>query len=131
MRYDIEVRERGEGDVLVELRGEFDQHNLEDLRKALGAVVALRRSAIVDLSRVTFFDIGATRELTVRSCLYAYHLSLRNPSWEVRASVAACGFEGWLDFCFEADDPAYCRASWARSEEEWWGALSPGQEAVE
>ena len=130
MRYGIEVRERGEGGILVELRGEFDQHNLEDLREALGAVVALRRPAIVDLSRVTFFDIGATRELTVRSCLYAYRLSLRNPSWEVRASVAACGFEGWLDFCFEGDDSAYCQASWVSSEE-WWGVPSPGQEAVE
>jgi anti-anti-sigma factor len=111
VRYGIEVRERGEGGVMVELRGEFDHHNLEDLREALDAVVALLRPAMVDLSGVTFFDIGAIRELAVRSCLHACHLSLRNPSWQIRASVAACGFEEWLDFCFEADDPAYCQAS--------------------
>jgi hypothetical protein len=29
----IEVRERGEGGVLIELRGEFDGHNLGDLRQ--------------------------------------------------------------------------------------------------
>jgi anti-anti-sigma factor len=94
----IEVREWGEGGVLVELRGEFDGHNLEDLRRILDSVVALRRPTMVDLSGVTFLDVGATRELTIRSRLYARHLSFRNPSSEVRASVAACGFEKWFDF---------------------------------
>jgi anti-anti-sigma regulatory factor len=46
----IEVREWGEGGVLVELRGEFDGHNLEDLRRILDSVVALRRPTMVDLS---------------------------------------------------------------------------------
>jgi anti-anti-sigma regulatory factor len=71
----IEVREWGEGGVLVELRGEFDGHNLEDLRRILDSVVALRRPTMVDLSGVTFLDVGATRELTIRSRLYARHLS--------------------------------------------------------
>lgn len=84
--------------MLVELEGEFDQHNLEDLQKALSNVVSLRRPTWVDLSGVTFLDVGATRELTIHSRLYAHHLSLWNPSWQVRASVAACGFEGWMDF---------------------------------
>ncbi len=104
----IEVREWDEGGVLVELRGEFDGHNLEDLRRVLDSVVALRRPTMVDLSEVTFLDVGATRELTIRSRLYAHHLTLRNPSPEVRASVAACGFEKWFDFRPEPED-ASCR----------------------
>ena len=80
------------GGVLVELRGEFDQHNLEDLRETLEDVAALGRPALVDLAGVTFLDLGAARELTIRSQLRAHRLTLRNPSWQVRASVAACGF---------------------------------------
>ena len=107
--FGIEVREWGETGVLVELRGEFDQHNLEDLRETLSGVVALRRPTLVDLSGVTFLDVGVTRELAIRSQLYAHHLILCNPSWQVWASVAACGFESWISF--GADDPAYCRVS--------------------
>ena len=84
--------------MLVELEGEFDQHNLEDLQEVLSNVVSLRRPIWVDLSRVTLLDVGATRELTIHSRLYAHHLALCNPSWQVRASVAACGFEEWIDF---------------------------------
>ncbi len=109
--YGIEVRERDEAGVLVVLEGEFDRHNLKDLRETLSAVVALRRPTLVDLSAVTFLDVGATRELAIRARLYAHHLALINPSWQVRASVAACGFGAWLDFRSGADDPSYCRAS--------------------
>lgn len=108
--YGIEVRERGEEGVLVELRGEFDQHALETLRETLGGVVALRRPTTVELSGVTFLDIGTTRELTIRSRLYAHHLTLSNPSWQVRRSVAACGFEEWFDFHEDEEDPS-CRPS--------------------
>ena len=106
----IEVREWGEGGVLVELRGEFDGHNLEDLRKILDSVVALRRPTMVDLSRVTFLDVDATRELTIRSRLYAHHLTFRNPSPQVCASVAACGFEEWFDFRSDPEVPSCRRA---------------------
>ena len=92
----------GEGAV-VELRGESDWHNLEDLRETLSDAVALRRPTLVDLSKITFLDMEATRELAVRSQLYAYHLTLCNPSWQVRASVGACGFGAWLDFHIGAD----------------------------
>jgi hypothetical protein len=37
----IEVREWGEGGALIELRGEFDGYNLEDLRQILDSVVEL------------------------------------------------------------------------------------------
>ena len=102
--YGIGVREWGEGGMLVELKGEFDQHNLEDLQKALSNVVSLRRPTRVDLSEVTFLDVGATRELTIHSRLYSHHLALRNSSWQVRASVAACGFEEWMDFSRRQSD---------------------------
>ncbi len=97
--------------MLVELRGEFDRHDLEDLKETLDDVVALRLPVILDLSGVDFLDVEATRELTIYSNLYAHHLILRNPSWQVRASVAACGFGSWLNFRYEACDTTYLRAS--------------------
>ena len=94
--FGIEVREWGETGVLVELRGEFDQHNLEDLRETLSGVVALRRPTLVDLSGVTFLDLQSARELAVRSLLYAQRLSFGNPSAEALASIRALGLEGWI-----------------------------------
>lgn len=107
----VEVRERGEEGVLVKLRGEFDRHDLEDLSETLDDVLALRLPVALDLSGVDFLDVEATRELTVYSYLYAPHLTLRNPSWQVRASVAACGLGSWLVFRYEAGDTTYPRAS--------------------
>lgn len=92
----IEVREWSEGGVLVELRGEFDRYDLEDLRETLSGVVALRQPTLVDLAGVTFLDVGVIRELAVRSRLYAHHLTLGNPSWQARASASACGFGEYL-----------------------------------
>ncbi len=108
----IEVWERGAEGVLVELRGEFDQHTLEELREVLSDVASWRRPTVVNLSGVTFLDIAATRELTIRSRLYAHHLTLSNPSWQVRKSVAACGFQEWFDFYPDpdAEDPECRRA---------------------
>jgi anti-anti-sigma regulatory factor len=50
----IEVRERGEEGVLVELRGEFDRHDLRDLIETLNDVLALRLPVALDLSGVGF-----------------------------------------------------------------------------
>ncbi len=107
----VEVRERGEEGVLVELRGEFDRHDLEDLRETLNDVVALRLLVVLDLSGVDFLDVEAARELTIYSYLYAHYLTLRNPSWQVWASAAACGLGSWLNFRYEACDTTYPRAS--------------------
>jgi len=104
--YRIEVREWDEEGVLVELRGEFDLHNLEELRETMSNTVALRRPTMIDLSGVTFIDVEATRELTIRSRLYAHHLTLCNPSWQVEASVAACGLGEWFAFRSEMDGPS-------------------------
>lgn len=101
----IEVRERGEEGVLVELGGEFDRHDLKDLRKTLDGVLTLRLPVVLDLFGVDFVDVEVTRELTMYSYLYAHHLVLYNPSWQVRASVAACGLGSWLDFHDGADAP--------------------------
>lgn len=106
----IGVREWGEEGMLVELRGEFDRHNLNDLRETLSGTAALSGPTMVDLAGVTFLDVGATRELAIRSQLYAHRLILCNPSWQVRASVAACGFGAWLDFRSGAGGPTYYRA---------------------
>lgn len=103
--YSIEVRERDKENMLVELWGEFDRHALEELRETLDGVLELRRPTIVDLSGVEFLDIGATREMTIRSRLYAHHLTLANPSWQVSRSVAACGVEDWFGFSVGAEDP--------------------------
>jgi hypothetical protein len=50
----IEVRERGEEGVLVELRGEFDRHDLRDLIETLNDVLALRLPVALDLPGVGF-----------------------------------------------------------------------------
>ena len=109
--YDIEVREWGEGGVRIELAGEFDLHALEDLRGVLSGVLALRRPTLVDLSRVTFLDLGATRELAILYRLYAHHLTFRSPSWQARASIKACGFGAWFDFTPNAPEELACRTA--------------------
>ena len=116
----IEVRKQGEEGVLVELRGEFDRHNLENVQETLNDVAALRESTLVDLSGVTFLDVGTSRELVVRSLPYAYRLTLRNPSWQVRASMRGCGFGAWANF--RSDRPP-TRVSWARSRSRPFTAL--------
>ena len=100
----ISVRNGGERDVLVELSGEFDLHDLEDLRDALGGAASSGRAAMVDLSGVTFLDLGTTRELAVHSWLHAHQMTLHSPSDAVRASVAACCLESWFDFRIRAND---------------------------
>ena len=96
----ISVREHGEDRAAtVELSGEFDLHDLEDLRRVLDEDdPAPGYRKLVDLSGVTFLDIGVTRELVVRSQLHARHMMLVGPSPAVLASVAACGLDDWFDF---------------------------------
>ena len=95
--YGIEVRESGAG-VLVELWGEFDLFSLSELRGKLNGVLDLHRTTLVDLSGITFLDLVSARELAVRSQLYAHHLTLRNPSSQVRASLEAFGLWSWVPF---------------------------------
>ena len=95
--YGIEVRESGAG-TTVELRGEWDLSSLGDLRETLSSVLDLGRSTVVDLSGITFLDLHSARELAVRSQLCADHLTLRNPSPQVSASVEAFGMGEWISF---------------------------------
>lgn len=84
--------------MTIGLRGEFDLTSADDLRDTLDNVASLRKPTTVDLSSVTFLDLQSTRELAVRSQLYAHHLTLVNPSWQARASVKACKLEDWVRF---------------------------------
>ena len=95
--YGIEVREYG-ASTLVELRGELDLFTLVDLRKTLNRLLVSMRPTLLDLSGVTFLDLESARELAVRCQLYANFLTLRNPSPEVRASVAAFELGEWISF---------------------------------
>lgn len=88
----IEVRESGAG-AIVALWGEFDVSSLDELRQALNGVSTLRGPALVDLSGITFLDLQSTRELAVRSLLYAHQLIFHNPSPEVIMSASALGLE--------------------------------------
>jgi hypothetical protein len=73
------------------------------LQGTLNGVLGLRRPTIVDLSGITFLDLKSARELAVRSQLYAHHLSLRNPSSQVTASVEAFRLRHWIHFHSGAD----------------------------
>ena len=96
--YEIIVRSSADGGMTVELRGELDLNSAEELRITLDNVASLSKPTTVDLSGVTFMDLQSTRELAVRSQLYAHHFSLVNPSWQARASVKACKLESWVHF---------------------------------
>ncbi|HEX6710537.1 MAG TPA: STAS domain-containing protein [Rubrobacter sp.] len=94
--YGIEVRESGVG-LVVELWGEFDIFCVAELKRMLVEVSSRRRPTLVDLSGIAFLDLQSAREIAVRSLLYAHHLTFRNPSPQVMATVGALGLEGWLN----------------------------------
>lgn len=96
--YGIEVREADTKGMVMELWGDLDLFALDTLLKTLNSVAILREPTAVDLSGVTFLDLGCARELAVRSQLYAHNLSLRNPSSQVRSTIRACGLEDWFRF---------------------------------
>lgn len=103
--YDIQVRSSDGGGMTIELRGELDLASAIELRTILDNVASLRRPTTVDLSSVTFLDLQSTREIAVRSHLYAHHLTLVNPSWQARASVKACKLEDWVHFGYRVEQP--------------------------
>lgn len=94
--YGIEVLHHRDGSMTVGLRGEFDLSAIDELRETLGNLASLRCPTIIDLSEVTFMDIQCTRELAVRSQLYAHHVTLLDPSWQVRATIRACDLTDWI-----------------------------------
>ena len=100
-----EVRYCKDGSVKIELRGELDLFSIDDLRETLSGVASLRRPTTIDLSNVEFIDIQSTRELAVRSQLYAHHVTLLNPSWQVRRSVKACKLGQWIKFEYNTEKP--------------------------
>ena len=102
----IEVQHTRDGSVKIGLHGEFDLVAIEELRETLGYVASLRRPTTVDLSQVAFMDLQTTRELAVRSQLYAHHVTLMNPSWQVERSVAACKLGSWVRFEHREERPS-------------------------
>lgn len=96
--FGIEARERSSGDVLLEMRGEFDLSSFDELRGSLDTFANLRESATVDLSGVTFLDAGCARELAVLSQLHAHRINLTSPSWQTLRTIHDCGLGEWFDF---------------------------------
>lgn len=76
---------------VVELRGEFDQHTLEDLPEAMDELAVLGRPMLVDLAGVTFLGVGAVRELAISSQLY-------EPTSSAQPFLAGTGERGSLRF---------------------------------
>lgn len=103
MLHAIELTESGGEGPLLELRGDLDLLSWRELSAALDRVAGLRRPALVDLSGVTFLDVQSARELAVYSWLYGHYLSFANPSWQVLASVGACGLRDRMQFGSAAD----------------------------
>lgn len=101
----IEVRYSRDGSVRIDLWGEFDLASIDELSETLSNVASLRRPTTIDLSRVMFIDIQSTRELAVRSRLYAHHVVLLNPSWQVERSVEACKLTDWIRFEYRGKQP--------------------------
>lgn len=96
--YEIELRELTGGSLLVELRGEFDLHSLDELQRCLGTVVGFRRPVLVNLSQVTFADVATLRELAAYGQIYSHHLTLCSPSPRLVRAIANCGLSGWFEF---------------------------------
>jgi anti-anti-sigma regulatory factor len=79
--------------ISVDLAGEFDANDLETLCQVLDALSQSRGPACMNLSGVTFLDLGCARELAIRSHLCGGSLTLRSPSWQAAASLKECGYE--------------------------------------
>lgn len=104
--------------VLVKLSGELDIQYQKILKNILSDCLASERSALVDLSRVTFMDSLCARELVVHYQLGKGSMALCDPSWEVELSVAACDQEKWIDFFYtnhHASPQQASPISWQRS----------------
>jgi anti-anti-sigma regulatory factor len=78
--------------VSVDLVGEFDAYDVEMSCQVLDALSHSREPACVNLSTVTFLDLGCARELAIRSYLCGGRLKLHSPSWQAAASLRACGY---------------------------------------
>lgn len=78
--------------VSVDLAGEFDANDVEMLCQVLDVLSHSRKPACVNLSGVTFLDLGCARELAIRSYPCGGRLTLHSPSWQAAASLRACGY---------------------------------------
>lgn len=102
----IEVSQRNGDIAWISLSGEFDVSRLQELRNALKTAIASPVETIVDLSEVTFLDLDSVRELVFHCGLSPDGVVPVNPSWQVVASVEACGLEDWVRFGGNESRPA-------------------------
>ncbi len=84
----------GYANTCVGLRGEFDVSDLQSLRDVLEGALRAGTMIDVDLSGVAFLDARCAHELATRSLRQGDRLTLRDPSWQARASLEACGVGG-------------------------------------
>ncbi len=80
----------------VWLLGEFDIHSRESLREALAHVRRADGRPRIDLSGVSFLDLGCARDLGSYCALYSVLADrpvMSNPSWQALRSLTACGYE--------------------------------------
>ena len=112
--YGIEVSHQDEKLGWVALSGEFDVSRIEELKDTLKAAAESPVETVVDLSEVTFLDLDSVREITLRQNLSPERVTFVNPSWQVLASVQACGLGDWTRFGDGRSTPAlHPEPSWS------------------
>jgi anti-anti-sigma regulatory factor len=89
---DTRVSQHDKMQVSVDLVGEFDTYDLESFCEVLDGLLGSKETVCVDLSEVTFLDLGCARELAMRSDFCGGRLMLRNSSWQAVSSFRACGY---------------------------------------
>jgi anti-anti-sigma regulatory factor len=75
----------------IALHGEFDLSNREALRGVLGAAHRQGHGTLIDLSGVTFVDVGCAKELAFWRLLGLELPVTVDPSWQAALILAACG----------------------------------------
>lgn len=86
------------GGSWARLRGELDVHDLDALGTLLRAAAQSDCPIFVDLSGVTFLDVGCATELALSHLRSPDLLVMCGPSWQAAASFTACGFAGRIEF---------------------------------
>ncbi|WP_166178295.1 STAS domain-containing protein [Rubrobacter tropicus] len=81
-------------DGRIVLSGEFDLRVRQALREVLRATHRRGRRVLLDLSGVTFMDVGCAKELAFWCLLDPELLVPLDPSWQARASAVACDLGG-------------------------------------
>lgn len=97
---------RRDGAVVIELAGELDLYNADEVRTALGEAIASgAQRVVVDLSEVEFVDSTALGVLIeARSQLGRNDLLLAAPQFETRRTLQVSGLDRHLPVHDSVDD---------------------------